>query len=342
MNPSRDKDPEALRSDINTTRSRMDDTMDELGERMQPRHLLDELLGIFRRSNDSPDGSLHRAREKVTQSADAAMHAVVDAVKQNPMPALLIGAGVAWMIYESRRERTTDLRADTELSAREREGIRYDPDLHYDHPLEYPKAGDAIQNEWSDQGGSKLGEMKDKISDKASSAAENVKEKLSDVGEQAREKLGNLKERASEKFQNVKERAGELSAKVGDRTRVAYAKTRERVATTADEHPLELGLVCLAAGVIAGLSLPTPNAVNRVAGPTADRLRQRAKETGEEMMEKTKRVARAATTAVKEEARNQGLTPASATRRAPEQSDIGNQSGSEAGPFEARPEISGM
>src|SRR6266496_2848614 len=103
MNQSRDKDPDALRSDINVTRNRMDDTMDQLGERMQPRHLLDEILGVFRRGNESSDGNLRQVREKITRSADAAMHAVVDTVKQNPMPALLIGAGVAWMIYESRR-----------------------------------------------------------------------------------------------------------------------------------------------------------------------------------------------------------------------------------------------
>jgi len=45
------------------------------------------------------------------------MHAVVDTVKQNPMPALLIGAGVAWMIYESRREDTTGMRDEPDAAA---------------------------------------------------------------------------------------------------------------------------------------------------------------------------------------------------------------------------------
>src|SRR5204863_465418 len=132
-----------------------------------------------------------------------------------------------------------------------------------------------------------------------------------------------------------RERAGEITAKVGERTRQVYSKTRDRVATTADEHPLEVGLVCLAAGLIAGLSVPTPNAVNRVAGPAADRLRERARESGTEMVEKTKRVARAAVTAAKEEAQTQGLTDVGAG--SPGKSDTGNQSGSEASPFESRP-----
>jgi ElaB/YqjD/DUF883 family membrane-anchored ribosome-binding protein len=340
MNPSRENDPEALRSDINVTRAQMDNTMDEIGDRLQPRHLLDEVLGFFRRSSDGADGNMHRVREKISRSADAAMHAVVDTVKQNPMPALLIGAGVAWMIYESRRERTTDQRDESYASQRDREGVRYDPDLHYDRPLEYPSDKDSVQREWSDQGGSKLGELKETISEKAAGATEQVKEKFSDVKEQAREKLGHLKERAGEKLHAARERAGEITGKVGERTREAYAKTRDRVATTAEEHPLEVGLACLAAGVFAGLSLPTPNACNRMVGPAADRLRDRARETGTEVLEKTKRVARAAATAVKEEAKTQGLTPAATG--APASSDAGNQSGSDTGPFEKRPEISGM
>lgn len=320
MNPSRERDPETIRSDIDATRARMDETMDQLGDRLQPRHLLDEVLGVFRRSSERPDGNLHHLQEKLTRSADAALHAVADTVKRNPVPALLIGAGVAWMIYESRRERPTD-RSDAADLAREREleGVRYDPDQHYDRPLQYPTPGPANQSQWSDQGGSKLGEP-ETFSEKSG----GMKDKLSHVGEQAREKINDLGHRAGEKLHRVKERAGDLTQRVGERTREVYGRTRERVVTTADEHPLEVGLVCLAAGVVAGLALPTTNAVNRVAGPAADRLRDRARQTGSEMIEKTRHVARAAVTAAKEEARHQGLPEP--LRGAPAQSDPGNPS----------------
>lgn len=70
-----------------------------------------------------------------------------------------------------------------------------------------------------------------------------------------------------------------------------------------------MGLVALAAGLIAGLVLPTPNAVNRGIGPAADRLRARTRQAGEKIVEKGKRVAHAAVHAVKDEAQAQGLTP---------------------------------
>src|SRR4051812_44265892 len=255
MNDSHDKETEAIRSDIDVTRRRMDDTMDALGDRLQPRHLLDEVLGMFRGNGTEGNQKLTQMRDKISRSADTAMHAVVDTVKNNPMPALLIGAGVAWMIYESRRDKSS-VSADGNYYGYSREGdeLRYDPDTHYDRPLEYPEGYTGA--EFSDQGGSKLGEVKDKIAEKASAASEQVKEKLSQVGETAREKVGMLRDRAGEKLQAVKQRASEVGAKVKDTTREAYTKTRERVVTTADQHPLEVGLVALATGVIVGLALP--------------------------------------------------------------------------------------
>jgi ElaB/YqjD/DUF883 family membrane-anchored ribosome-binding protein len=302
MNDSSRNDTEAIRSDIDDTRQRMDSTMDALGERLQPRHLLDEVLGFLRGSSSDGESRMIKMREKLTQSCDTAMHSVVDTVKKNPMPALVIGAGVAWLIYSSRRENSG---YEVEDYSAEDAALRYDPDTHYDRPLEYTTPGSQTdyttpgsETQWSEQGGSKLGAMKDKIADKASAATEKVKEKLSNAGEVAREKMSALQSRA-----------GEMTSRVRDTTREAYTRTRERVSTTADQHPLEVGLVALAAGLIAGLAMPTPNAVNRKIGPAADRLRDRTREAGREMLEKGKHVAEAAATALKDEAQAQGLTP---------------------------------
>lgn len=106
MNSSPDRNPEAIRSEIDRTRERMDGTMDALGERLQPQHLVDEVLGFFRGSDSDGKPRLQGIQQKFTEGADRAMHTVVDTVKRNPIPALLIGGGIAWLIYESRRART--------------------------------------------------------------------------------------------------------------------------------------------------------------------------------------------------------------------------------------------
>jgi hypothetical protein len=73
----------------------------------------------------------------------------------------------------------------------------------------------------------------------------------------------------------------------------------------------------------------TPNAVNRKLGPAADRLRQRTREAGTEMLEKGKRVAQAAATAVKEEAQAQGLTPERLREKAGAVADRAREAGEE-------------
>jgi ElaB/YqjD/DUF883 family membrane-anchored ribosome-binding protein len=302
MNPSPENQTDALRNDIDVTRQRMDNTMDQLGDRLQPRHLLDEVLGYFRAPNADGEPRLDAVREKISASTQTAIRSVADTVKSNPMPALLIGAGIAWMIYESTRDKSSAGR-----DAGSREEVRYDPDTHYDRPLEYPTRA-ADQLEFGEEDESKLGQMTDAIAEKASDATETVKEKLAEVSDQARDKLANVRERAGEKLQAAKERATELGSQAKEKARVAYTKTRDTVKTTANDHPLEVGLACLAAGLIAGLALPTPEPVNRIAGPTADRLRQRTRDAGSDLMEKGKRVARAAASAVQEEAKSQGLT----------------------------------
>ncbi len=248
MNPSPSPDSESLRSDIDVTRRRMDDTLDALNARMQPHHLLDEVLGCFRHSDSQGNSRFSTMSDQLSQRTNTAVHAVVDTVKSNPIPALLIAGGVAWMIYNTRRHASRGASGPTTADSG-----RYDPDAHVDRPLEYPSpaAGDSE---------SKLGRLKEGIGEAATSA---------------REKLAHARQAAGEKWSAARERAGEMGARVRQRSGEIYSATRERIVTTADQHPLETGLACLAAGVIAGLALPTPGPIARRLGPAADRPRDR-------------------------------------------------------------------
>jgi ElaB/YqjD/DUF883 family membrane-anchored ribosome-binding protein len=344
MNQSRESETEALRSDIDVTRRRMDETIDALGSRMQPRHLLDEVLGYFRGTDDNGNTRLNTMREKLSSGSDAALHTVVDTVKKNPLPALLIGAGVAWMIYNSRRSSTSELSTEYDTSA-DTTGMRYDPDDHYDRPLEYPTgmtSGTDMTSgfsdpTWNESSGSKVDSLKGALGNKASAA----KDKLAQAGSAAKDRLGAMRSAAGDKFSAAKQRAGEIGSRVKTRTGEMYSSTRQRVVTTADQHPLELGLVCLAAGVIAGLALPTPNAVNQKLGPTADRLREQAKQQGQDIVEKGKRVANAAVSAVKEEAQAQGLTPDRLREKAVAVADKATEAGRETARREGLPGTGG-
>jgi len=289
MNQSRQNDTEALRSDIDQTRNKMDDTIEALGSRFQPRHLLDEVLGFFRRHEGEAQDKLSHVRDSISHSSETAMHSLVDTIKKNPLPLLVIGAGVGWMIYSNRQSNTRDHDVDE---------YSHDPDAHIDRPLEYPPSLGGSSTGWREETESKYGQMK-----------EGIAHQLSHATDEARRKMEDLRHTAGDKLESARNRASELGERVKERTGEAYSRTRARVADTAEQHPLELGLVCLAAGLVAGLFIPTADAVNRTIGAKADRLRERTRDAGQEIMEKGKRVADAAVSAVKEEAEAQGLTP---------------------------------
>ena len=296
---SNSKSPDSLRTDIDTTRRRMDDTIDALSSRLKGRHLIDEILGFFRSSSGNGNGG--RIKSKVTESATSAMHATLDTVKAHPVPALLIGTGIAYMIYEKRRASSdTRLSYDPDYDARRQAEYTtaWDEDVPYDYPAsEYPIEETGIVGA-SDIGGTSTPTLEEEEEGRRRGLKEKVGEKASAVGERIRNSSSHLKERS-------RARAREL----GQRVQAGYAATRQRVSSTADQRPLESAIACLALGIVAGLAMPLPRAIGEATGPTAERLRRRARETGRDLIERGKHVAQAAASAAREEAESQGLTP---------------------------------
>ncbi|MDQ3441592.1 MAG: DUF3618 domain-containing protein [Planctomycetota bacterium] len=97
--------PEQIRDNIRRTRANMDETVDAISERLRPRHLLDDVIDLFR----SPSGgggnggacaeSSPNMREAASVAKDLGANAF-QKLKAHPMPAALIAAGVAWLLFD--------------------------------------------------------------------------------------------------------------------------------------------------------------------------------------------------------------------------------------------------
>jgi ElaB/YqjD/DUF883 family membrane-anchored ribosome-binding protein len=241
MNPPPDPsaDPQRIRSQIDETRHRMDETIDALGRRFQGRHLVDEALHFVRKQTEN--GNMTHFKEQIKHSADTAVHTVVDTVKANPIPAALIGAGIAWYVYSQTHDESRTHR------------YRDEEDAHqfYSHSDE-PYGGAS--------GGFDVGHTGE------------------GVGGRIREKAGEIKERSREAIHHARDRAGELGSKVRRRSREMMQQSKECVSGAVDRHPLESGLVTLALGLIAGLALPAPDRVRSAVAPRARELRERGQD----------------------------------------------------------------
>jgi hypothetical protein len=92
-----------IERDIERTRSEMDETLEQIGERLSPRHLLDELLDLFRSDEGDARTGADRRRAYMHQAQQAGRMAAAK-MKQHPVPTLLCAAGLAWLIFEQATE----------------------------------------------------------------------------------------------------------------------------------------------------------------------------------------------------------------------------------------------
>jgi ElaB/YqjD/DUF883 family membrane-anchored ribosome-binding protein len=83
-------------------------------------------------------------------------------------------------------------------------------------------------------------------------------------------------------------------------------ESAQRAVGIARENPLGLGIGALAAGFIAGLLIPSTRVENEKIGPLADDVKEKVRETGQEAVQRGKRVAEDAAAAAKEAGREQG------------------------------------
>ncbi|MFK5599116.1 DUF3618 domain-containing protein [Methylobacterium sp. HMF5984] len=111
-----------MERDIEESRARLDETIDRIQGRLSVSSLVDEMLGNARRA----------------PAVSGAYDGALEAVRRNPVPVLLIAAGVGWLLHRMSQDAT---RRRTQASAERvpvlNDGAArvYDPDL----PTRQPK-----------------------------------------------------------------------------------------------------------------------------------------------------------------------------------------------------------
>lgn len=301
-----------IEADIRQTRGRMDATLDELGERLTARSLLNSALDWW----ESPS-----TESRSSEAAKTAAVTVGRTLRENPMPTLLIGAGIAWLVMDRRSKEE-----DTYLEVRH--GNRY-----RNRPTTWPEAemyAGAPYFEEEEYEGPGMGE-------RASEAAEDTKQRASELAGEAKERLQRATGRAKERISSTGDRLSgwghERSERFGRRARRTLQRGRsathnlaenieegyhagvEHLEDAVKEYPLAIGLGCAALGALAGLLMPRTRREDELMGETSDHLMESAKHKGEELLERGKAVGERTAEAALEEARAQGITPEAASEQ---------------------------
>jgi ElaB/YqjD/DUF883 family membrane-anchored ribosome-binding protein len=121
-----------------------------------------------------------------------------------------------------------------------------------------------------------------------------------DVPGRAREAISDRVESVKSTFTGAKESVSDATPSGGD-----VKQGAQRAAGMAKENPLGLAIGATAVGFVAGLMIPSTRVEDEKIGPMADQVKEKARETGQEAMERGKHVAEQAAQTVKEEGRQQ-------------------------------------
>jgi ElaB/YqjD/DUF883 family membrane-anchored ribosome-binding protein len=214
-----DGEPQAIEREIDATRADMRATLEALERRFSFDRLVDLTIGRVRERGGEFAGNL------------------TDAATRNPLPLLLTGIGVGWMMLTSRSGNT--------------EGNRN----------WQPGSGGRRR---ADELRERAGDIRDRAAetaDRVSGAVDSTRETLKDAMQSSRETI----EETKESLRNRASRAAEV-------TREQAEIARARFDRLLHDQPLVLGALGLAAGAIIGALLPTTEHEDRLIGPMHDKV----------------------------------------------------------------------
>jgi gas vesicle protein len=286
LDAGRGRSSREIRSEIDRTRSDMDETFAALDAKLTPKEIGLELWSLFK-------GGSTTGASKLWQVA-----------REHPMPAAVVGLGLGWLMVESSRKSDA-------YDGLDRGNYRGYGASSYRQG--YAGTGSSGYADYEmDEDSGLLSTAKDKVHDVAGSAKDALSgagDKVSDLAGQAKEQVSGLGHQVADKASNLGHQVTDRASDLRRQAKTQVRRARVGFWQTMEENPLMVGAATLALGVIVGLVLPSTDKEDELMGETRDQLLDEVKETGQQMLDKSKHVAEAVADKVKVEARNQGLTP---------------------------------
>jgi gas vesicle protein len=119
-----------IKAEIEQTRTEMSDTINAIQERLSPQNLLDQAKDTVR------EATIGRVEEMVSNVTDTAKDTggnLMQMIKDNPLPAALVGLGLGWLFLKKR-----DSSPKSEYGYRDASGYRSGTHLGQDYRGDYP------------------------------------------------------------------------------------------------------------------------------------------------------------------------------------------------------------
>ena len=240
-----------IQQEIERTRGEMAGTLQAIEDKLSPRQLLNQAVDTMR--------ELTSDRSRLGA-----------AMRDNPMPLLIIGLGLGWLAFSgSRRSEARPARGgeSADLASGWAAGKS---------EADYASAAGIGGSGYGAEGGSGYGA---EIGDEAARAAASLRGRAQQMAGQARQNLQRAGDVTRQRMSEWSRSAGDVASQSWD----AY-----------QDHPLTAGVAAAVVGAAIGAMLPRTPVEGRVLGGAVEDIVSRARETGNELMDRAGRVAKTA------------------------------------------------
>jgi ElaB/YqjD/DUF883 family membrane-anchored ribosome-binding protein len=294
-----DRSEREIRERIESTRARMGDTIEQIGDRVNPDRVKAEIRAKAREQ-------IHEAKDNVKRKARDTMrnveHGVTDAgrgiwatIRENPLPAGMVGFGLAWMI--------ANRRGGDEPRERDYETYSTGPAVTYraghadrNRSTAAPGATGRIEHGYEGRTAGATGATAsgaELTGEGANADSQGIREKAAEVVDQATDRISDAQEAVGDWAHDQQERVGSWAHEKKDRigelaqeTRYRARSAERRVEDSMRENPLAAGAVVLAMGVAAGLIVPESQREHELMGRSRDRVLDKAEDAARRAAEK--------------------------------------------------------
>lgn len=275
--PTDTRRPDEIESDIARKRAEVSSTIDAIQRKLTPGELMEEAMQMLRQGN---------AREFTDNLGRS--------VRDNPMPVVLIGVGLAWMMLGANRRRPLpEWRHELEYHAPSTDPMASTPGagaMSYDASGSM-RSGTGMGLDGDDASfGARadLGTAPGAASDaqpglrgRMADATSSVRSTITGAAHGARESVSGVAQRARSLGHDVRVRAGDL----GGRARMQASQAQQTLGHWVDEQPLLVGALGLAAGALLGAVLPATRREDTLIGSVSDEWMDTARDSARESLQ---------------------------------------------------------
>lgn len=246
-----------IEADLNASRHRLNDTLSALGNKLSPGQMLDEVLGLAQGQAGQFTAKLGRQ------------------VRDNPLPTVLIAAGIGMLFLQNRQGGAHQFSNDDwhhETRYRSLEEARWAT----------PRNTGETDDAWNERVHAAYAKALD-LKQMAGEAAHDFKERVSTTVQGIQRRAADLRDRAAAMASNASQYAQDQARNLGQRASDAKHSAEDFY----QETPLAVGALALAIGALIGSATPLSDTEREGLGDVADK----AARTGADLADRGARAA---------------------------------------------------